>query len=730
MDRCGRGCKQAVEALLRGDTAGGGLEATPSADASAAPAADRPAPSVPGYETLGELGRGGMGVVYRARQVELNRVVALKMILAGAYAGADDLARFRREAEAVAALRHPNVVQIYEIGEHEGRPYFSLEYVEGGSLAQQLAGKPQPPRRAAELTETLARAVHSAHQQGVIHRDLKPANVLLTADGSPKVADFGLAKRLQEVGPTQTGQVVGTPGYMAPEQASPGGPSPVGTPADVYALGAILYEMLTGRPPFLGASAWEVLMMAASVEPTPPRRLQPRTPRDLETICLKCLQKEPRKRYGSAEALADGPAALPLGSSDRRAAGGAGGAGGEVGAAQRRRVGAVGGGIGGDGGRDWRVVVVRGGPGGTARRSRTGRRRRGGRRPNTRRRPRWAWHGTTRSGPPPWSGMRTTGAGRSPRRRRWRGGRRIGGCRRWKRWTRREQALADVPGAEAAQARVAERRRQVAAERERAAKVAVLLRDLDRARSALAGTLAGDLDRKTGPRLYAAALSAYGMDVSRPEAESAAQVRTARPGVRLALILALDDWAGDVRGDDPPAANRLARIADGADDDVWRRRYRAARGNLPALLRLAAEAAELPPPAVNTIQLGRDLYTRGARPEAAALLRAGRRRHPGDFWMYFDLNNCLLSPNHVNQSTLDEEDACACAAAALRRTAPRPTSISVGCCTSGATCPAPSPATGRPSTSTPPTPSPTTISASCYTTRATWRGRPPPTGRP
>jgi serine/threonine protein kinase len=271
-----------------------------------------PPASVPGYELLGELGRGGMGVVYKARHLKLNRVVALKMILAGGHAGESDLFRFRSEAEAVARLQHPNIVQIYEVGEHEGRPFFSLEYVDGGSLADQLNGKPLPPEQAADLIEKLARAVHAAHQAGVIHRDLKPANVLLAACGladpgpegakpqaaslNPKLTDFGLAKRLDVVtAPTQTGSILGTPSYMAPEQAQ-GKSRKIGPAADLYALGAILYEMLTGRPPFVAANQMETLYQVLHDEPVPLTRLQSKTPRDLETICLKCLEKEPRRQ--------------------------------------------------------------------------------------------------------------------------------------------------------------------------------------------------------------------------------------------------------------------------------------------------------------------------------------------------------------------------------------------------------------------------------------------------
>jgi serine/threonine protein kinase len=326
---------------------------------------------VPGYEILGELGRGGMGVVYKAWQLGLRRTVALKMVLTGIHAGAKDLARFRVEAAAIARLRHPNIVQIYDVGEAAGRPFFVLEFVAGGSLAQHLQGKPQPVRAAAQVVETLARAVHAAHANGVIHRDLKPANILLQKDeggrmkdekegvrgrrsevggqrsegGSsltselrpltsdltpdpypltpsssfilhlssflPKIADFGVAKCVvgdgeapDLGGPTATGELLGTPNYMAPEQAMVPR-QPVGPAADVYALGAILYELLTGRPPFTGQTPLDTVLQVLHNEPVPVTSLQPNVPRDLETICLKCLRKEPRKRYGSALELAE-----------------------------------------------------------------------------------------------------------------------------------------------------------------------------------------------------------------------------------------------------------------------------------------------------------------------------------------------------------------------------------------------------------------------------------------
>jgi WD40 repeat protein len=256
----------------------------------------------PGYEILGKLGEGGMGVVYKARQRALKRLVALKMIVAGGHASPTLLSRFKTEAEAIARLQHPGFVQIHEVEEHQGLPYFSMEYCPGGSLAAQLQGTPVPAAQAAALVEKLAVAMQAAHDKGVIHRDLKPANVLLAEDGTPKITDFGLAKKLDEAGQTHTGAVMGTPSYMAPEQAR--GDKGIGTGCDVYALGAILYELLTGRPPFKAATPLETVYQVVSDEAAPPRQLNAQVPRDLETICLKCLEKEPRKRYAGAQELA------------------------------------------------------------------------------------------------------------------------------------------------------------------------------------------------------------------------------------------------------------------------------------------------------------------------------------------------------------------------------------------------------------------------------------------
>jgi WD40 repeat protein len=307
-----------------------GVPASRAGDGGSAEDAGR-LPEVPGYEVLGVLGRGGMGVVYKARQVGLKRLVALKMIRDGSLAGPDGMERFRTEAEALARLQHPNIVQVFEVGCHEGLPFFSLEFCAGGSLDTKLAGTLLSPAEAAALVQALARAVQAAHAQGIVHRDLKLANILLAsvgrsadpsdkedgapirptegrsplADCVPKVTDFGLAKRVDAGdGPTATGAIMGTPSYMAPEQAG-GKSKAVGPAADIYALGAILYRLLTGRPPFQAATALETLVQVVGDEAVPVRNLQPQCPRDMETICHKCLHKEPHKRYPSAAALAE-----------------------------------------------------------------------------------------------------------------------------------------------------------------------------------------------------------------------------------------------------------------------------------------------------------------------------------------------------------------------------------------------------------------------------------------
>ena len=279
---------------------------SPGADAEKMSPVHEPAanlPQIAGYDVECVLGHGGMGVVYRARHLKLDRTVAVKMLLTGMYAGPQELARFLGEAKAVAGLRHPNIVQVYDVGDVKGRPYFTMEFLEGGNLAQKLGGQPQPAGEVSETAIALAEAMQIAHRNGIVHRDLKPANILLTADGTPKIADFGLARRFEsDEHLTVTGARIGTLSYMAPEQAV-GKPGLVGPAVDIYSMGAVLYELLAGRPPFRAATPQETERQLLTEEPVPPRRLNSSVPRDLETICLKCLHKNPNRRYESAEAL-------------------------------------------------------------------------------------------------------------------------------------------------------------------------------------------------------------------------------------------------------------------------------------------------------------------------------------------------------------------------------------------------------------------------------------------
>jgi predicted Ser/Thr protein kinase len=290
---------ESTSAFTAPDAAGESTVAQPVTPACA------PAGGVPGYALDGELGRGGMGVVYRATQISLNRPVALKMLLGGEFADPQELVRFLGEAEVVAAVRHPNVVQVYDYGDSGGRPYFAMEYLGGGSLVTLVRdGNSLSPTRAAELVEQVARGVQAAHDLGIVHRDLKPGNVLLAEDGTPKVTDFGLAKRGGRHDLTRTGAVMGTPSYMSPEQAA-GKTKFVGPAADIYALGVILYECLTGRVPFAADDTVKLLLKVVEDEPPPIREVAPNVPRDLEAICLKCLSKDPHRRYGTAGKLAD-----------------------------------------------------------------------------------------------------------------------------------------------------------------------------------------------------------------------------------------------------------------------------------------------------------------------------------------------------------------------------------------------------------------------------------------
>lgn len=291
-----------------------GLSAVLQAMQQGRTSAEQTAPRVPGYEVLDEIGRGGMGIVFRARQIKHQRIVALKLLLAGTFATAEELQRFRLEGRVIAGLRHPNIVQIFDIGEHEGIAYLAIEFVEGGSLRDRLAGRPFDSHAAARLVEQLARALAAVHSQGIIHRDLKPANILLAVGGAnagdvagwvPKIADFGLARDL-DAGSifTATGVVMGTPEYMAPEQAE-GRRGDIGPATDIHGLGAVFYELLTGRPPFRGRTPLETAAQVRAQTPAPPTSWNRNVPAALEAICLKCLEKAPADRPGAAIELAD-----------------------------------------------------------------------------------------------------------------------------------------------------------------------------------------------------------------------------------------------------------------------------------------------------------------------------------------------------------------------------------------------------------------------------------------
>src|SRR5437660_4543692 len=289
----------------------GGPAANVEANAAAAPHSKKAARAVEllgelgDYELLEEIGRGGQGVVFRARQKSLNRTVALKVISLGQWASKAHLKRFRLEAEAAAHLEHPGIVPIHEVGERDGQCYFSMKFVEGGQLDEVVRRTPMPIRRAAELIAKVARTVHYAHEHGILHRDIKPGNILLDAKGEPHLTDFGLARLVEsESSVTHTLDVLGTPSYMAPEQAV-GNKAAISSVTDVYGLGAVLYQLLTGQPPFAGGTTYETIRLLLNTEPRPPRLLNPKIDRDLSTICLKCLEKDPKRRYASALALAE-----------------------------------------------------------------------------------------------------------------------------------------------------------------------------------------------------------------------------------------------------------------------------------------------------------------------------------------------------------------------------------------------------------------------------------------
>jgi serine/threonine-protein kinase len=565
------------------------LPVSPQGTLPTMPPGEQPLPQVPGYEVESVLGRGGMGVVYRARHLRLGRLVALKMALADSCAGPNERERFRQEAEAVAALRHPNLVQVYDAGDCAGRPFFTMELIDGGSLAQRLAGTPQPAHQAAALLATLAEAMHAAHQGGIVHRDLKPANILLTIDGTPKIADFGLARRLEGgAGLTLSGVTLGTPSYMAPEQAR-GQSRAVGPAVDVYALGAILYELLTGRPPFRAATPTETVLLVIDQEPVPPARLNAKVPRDLETVCLKCLQKEPHRRYAGAAALADDLRrfgegrpirARPLGLAARL------GRWGRRNPAPAALVATVLASVG---------LAIGGG----------------------------FWLEWER-------GERRTESARQEEREARAVEAAMGQASDLGRQGRWADARAVLEGAESqlsssAPANLRERLMQARSDANMAAKLEGI-----RLRMSTDPTKT----RGTAAPLYAEAFrSYYSIELLVLEPEEAT-LRVANSAIRETLLAYLHDWHYWALDADRA---KLRAVLDRADNDPWRRAYReavAVRDTRRMAVLAASQEALAQPPLVLS-GLGGVLLFGGHREEALALLREAQHRHPEDFWLNY-----------------------------------------------------------------------------------------------
>jgi serine/threonine-protein kinase len=550
-------------------------------------------PEIPGYQVEAVLGRGGVGVVYRAKHLKLNRYVALKMLLSGAFADPRELARFTRESQAVASLRHEHIVQVYDVGEFDGKPYFTTEIMEGGSLAQKLAGIPQPADKAASLLMKLATAADVAHVGGIVHRDLKPSNILLTADGTPKIADFGLARRIaQDVTITEVAAHVGTPSYMAPEQAL-GNIGAIGPQTDIYGLGAILYELLTGRPPFRAESASETERQLISKEPVPPSRLNAKVPRDLETICLKCLRKEPERRYASAAALADDLRRFLEG----------------------RPISAR---PPGWGGRIWRwarrepaaaaliattiaLVALAVGGGFWAQRQKAQAR-------VTMARQQQAVEAALVHA----DDLRKLGH-----------------------WPEALRALDGAPSllATSAPETLRERLRRARAD----ADMVVRLEDI-RLRLSEGAKAQGKVS-PTADRLYGEAFATYGVTLATADAAVASEL-VRHSDIHDILVVFLHDWLYWVRNENRA---KLRALVEAADDDPWRRAFRDARGRddiakLEQLAR-APEAAAQPPALLSG--LGGALLIDGHRDEAQALLRTAQRGYPADFWINYLLGQFL-----------------------------------------------------------------------------------------
>lgn len=558
-------------------------------------AADDSLPQIPGYNVEAVLGRGGVGVVYRARHLKLNRYVALKMLISGAYADPHELARLTREAEAVASLRHPHIVQVYDVGELDGMPYFTMEFMEGGSLAQKLGGIPQPAKKAASIMETLARASHMAHLAGIVHRDLKPSNILLSADGTHKITDFGLARRIAtDSAATELGAHVGTPSYMAPEQAL-GKVSAIGAQTDVYGLGAVLYELLTGRPPFRAESTSETERQVVSREPAPPSRLNARIPRDLETICLKCLRKEPERRYASAAALADDLQrflegrpiqARPIGWSGRvwRWARREPAAAALIATAIALVVLAIGGGF-------WvqrqqvkaRVITAR-------------------------------------------QEQAVQAALEHADQ-----------LRKLDHWPEALRALEGAPSllATTAPQELRERLRRARADAEMVVRLEEIRLRLSE------GISVKGRESPIADRLYTEAFANYGITLT-PLNTSAGSALVRHSDIRDILLVFLHDWLYWAPWENRP---KLRALVEASDDDPWRRAFREARAkNDTAKLEELSRAHEatFEPPALLS-GLGGALLADGEPETARALLRAAQQRYPGDFWINYLLGHSLES---------------------------------------------------------------------------------------
>jgi serine/threonine-protein kinase len=585
VDRLGAPLRQIIWGEAHPCTEGRGATATAN-DATQPSAAPR---SFGDYEVLEDLARGGMGVVYRARQRCLNRLVALKVIRAGEWASAEEVRRFRNEAETVALLDHPHVVPVYEVGEQAGHLYFSMKLVEGGSLAQHLDRYRDDPKAAARLLATVARAVHHAHQRGVLHRDLKPSNVLLDEQCQPHVTDFGLARRVEaDSSLTQSGAIVGTPSYLAPEQTT-GQKGAMTTATDVYGLGAVLYALLTGRPPFQAENVLETLVQVREREPQPPRTANRRVDRDLETICLKCLAKEPQRRYASALALAEDLdrflagkpiQARPVGPWERG-----------IKWARRRPLAVAVGGL-------VLAVLLLGGA--------------------ILVREAWQRAAVERA-------VETALE-----------------CADLLREQERYQEALEI--LTVAEGQLEGRQLGALRERIRLRKrdVDVLMR-LEEARlHPSAGSKEG-FDFAGADRVYSEAFTWYGLDVTAQDPEEAAR-RVRASAVCTRLIAALDNWAFMRDKLREGGGARLRVVADLADDDSWRRQMRGAAGrrDRAALERLAEEGALRQPP-TNLVLLAGALRVAKGGESAERLLRRAQAKHPEDFWINFTLAATLAA---------------------------------------------------------------------------------------